>query len=322
MKTSFNFTTCDEDVNRFADQADFEHFLAGFDGVELMVLGDDTQTLVEPKHVLGLHMGSYYAWVDAWRGCEEGLIHEFGSLEAAERFYGGLDRNTIINRYKADVLDAHRYGAAYAVFHASETWSDESFGLRFHYTDEEVVESLAELLNAVLADEDGTVALLMENLWHVGLTFTRPEIARDLYQAIDYPNKGFMFDTGHAFHTNWDIKTESEGIAYIHGLLDGLECYNLIDAIRGVHLQQSITGDYARRIMENPPVLSDDPLERMGQNFTHAFAIDQHKPFTCPEVRGLVARMNPEYLTFEFITSSREELASAIETQRRALGWL
>ena len=31
--------------------------------------------------------------------------------------------------------------------------------------------------------------------------------------------------------------------------------------------------------------------------------------------------MNPDYLTFEFITESREQLEEAIATQRRALRW-
>ena len=321
MKTSVNFTTCDDDVARFADQADFERFLKGFDGVELMVLDNDAQTLIEPRHVVGVHMSSLYTWIDLWQGNEAGLLHEFGSIEAAEAYYGGLTRAYIVDKFKADLANAHRYDAAYVVFHASDVWSDESFTLRFHRSDEEVCEALCELLSAVFADESGDMALFMENLWHPGLNFVRPEVARDLLAGVDYANKGFMFDTGHAFHTNWDIETEEQGIAYVHGMLDGLERFDLLDAIRGVHLQQSITGEYARRTMVNPPVLSYDPTERMIQDFTHAFTIEQHKPFTCSAVRGLVEHLNPDYLTFEFITESREQLEEAIATQRRALRW-
>ena len=92
-------------------------------------------------------------------------------------------------------------------------------------------------------------------------------------------------------------------------------------ALRGMHLQQSITGEYAKAVMANPPVLSFDPVERMFQNFTHAFAIDQHKPFTTSAVRGIVERVVPEYLTFEFISENREQLERAIATQKAALGW-
>ena len=86
MKTSVNFTTCENDVARFADQADFERFLKGFDGVELMVLDNDAQTLIEPSHVVGVHMSSLYTWIDLWQGNEAGLLHEFGSIEAAEAY--------------------------------------------------------------------------------------------------------------------------------------------------------------------------------------------------------------------------------------------
>ena len=321
MKVSFNMTTCEEDTIRFANKADFERRLSDFDGVELMVVGPDTHCLIEPKHVVGLHMGFLYTWIDLWQGNEEGLIHEFGSLDAAEKYYGGLDRQCLIDRFKADLEYAHTYGAAYAVFHVSDTWTEESFTLNFHRSDEEVCQAHAELLNEVFANEDGSVALLMENLWHPGLTFTRPEIARDLLASVHYSNKGFMLDTGHAFHTNWDITTEDEGIDYVHGLLDALDRFNLLDAVRGTHLQQSITGEYARRTMANPPVLSSEPSERWMQTFTHAFAMDEHKPFTSPAVRGLVEHINPEYLTFEFVTANREELDAAIATQKQALGW-
>ena len=321
MKTSFNLTTCEDDLTRFANPADLEQFMEGFDGVELMVLDDGSQTLVEPRHVVGLHMSSFYTWIDLWEGCEEGLIHEFGSLKSAEQYYGSLDRRCLVDKFKKDLVDAHKYGAAYAVFHASDVWSDESFSLKFHRTDEEVCAALAELLSAVFAEEDGSVALLMENLWHPGLNFVHPEVARDLLQAVNYSNKGFMFDTGHAFHTNWDIETEEQGVAYLHTLLDGLERCDLMGALRGMHLQQSITGEYAKAVMANPPVLSFDPVERMFQNFTHAFAIDQHKPFTTSAVRGIVERVVPEYLTFEFISENREQLERAIATQKTAIGW-
>ena len=326
MKRTLNFTTALEDCERFADAADLERFIARFDGLELMVIEDercaDSSILkIEPRHVVGLHMSSYYAWLDLWRGNEEGLLHEFGTLEAAEAFYGGLDKQVIVDRFRKDLQDAHRYGAEYVVFHASETWSDESFSLSFHNSDECVIEALGELLTEVFAEEDGSLLLLMENLWHSGLTFTRPQIACDLLSVVDYANKGFMFDTGHAFHTNLELKTEAGGIRYVHGLLDALDTYGLVDEIRGIHLNQSLTGEYAKRTAANPPVLSFDPFERMVQNFTHAFAIDKHQPFTCPDVAGLVERIAPDYVTFEFITETREQLAKYIDTQWKALGY-
>lgn len=321
MKTQVNFTTSPDDVSRFADTADFERFLSenGFSGVELMVVGEGEQGLVAPKHVVGLHMSSFFTWIDLWEQNEEGLLREFGTLDAAEAFYGGLTRGALVSRFKRDLENAHRFGVEYVVFHVSDIGSEEFFALTSHRTDEEIARATAELLGQVFAGEDGQVALLLENLWHPGLTFTRPEIASYLLDAVPYGNTGFMFDTGHAFHTNWDIATQAEGIRYIHGLLDGLDARGIAGAIRGVHLNQSITGAYARAVAAAPPVLSSDTNERLFQNFTHAFKIDRHEPFSCPEAAGLVRRIAPDYLTFELITESRAQLERAVATQRCAL---
>lgn len=332
MKTSINFTTSYDDVDRFADRADFEGFLESydFDGVELMVIGEDSKGLIQPEHVVGLHMSSFVTWVDLWEQNEEGVLHEFGTLEAAEAHYGGLSRDVLVERVRQDFRNARKYGAAYGVFHASDVWGEETFTQSFHHTDEQVIQATSELLNAAIdaelaessADEPPAVpVVLLENLWLPGLTFLRPEIARDLLQSM-HGKAGFMFDTGHAFHTNWDIATEEEGIAHIHQILDGLEIYpELLDAIKGIHLNQSITGEYVRQVIANPPALAADMNERSWQIFMHAFSVDKHQPFTCPDVRGLVDRIAPDYLTYEFITESRVQLEDYIATQRKSMGW-
>ena len=38
-------------------------------------------------------------------------------------------------------------------------------------------------------EEDGKIALFLENLWQPGLTLTRPEITKRLLDKIEYPNK-------------------------------------------------------------------------------------------------------------------------------------
>ena len=55
-------------------------------------------------------------------------------------------------------------------------------------------------------------------------------------------------------------------------------------------------------------------MERFRQVYEHIFAIDQHLPFTDPGVRELVERIDPLYLTYEYITRNREELANFLES--------
>lgn len=317
MKTMFNLTTSSEDLDRFPEQEDLLDLLDGFDGVELMQFEEDCRGLIPKERVIGLHMGYFPTWFDFWRGNETALVKEFDSRENWERLYGGTDRSALLNRFRQDLKWAHHYGAEYVVFHVSEATIEESFTWKYSHTDEEVIDATIELLNELLKDEDGKLAFLVENLWQPGLSFTRPEMTGRLMEGIRYPNKGIMLDTGHLLHTNTALRTQEEGLAYIHGLLD--RHGELCRYIRGIHLNQSLTGEYCEKIINNPPELGNTYEERYGKMFWHAFAVDQHLPFTCKGVEELVRRIAPEYLTFEFITCDSTQHREYLEAQKKAL---
>ena len=117
-----------------------------------------------------------------------------------------------------------------------------------------------------------------------------------------------MLDTGHFLHTNLELKTQKEALGDLNAMLDRHQ--ELLSYIKGVHLHQSLTGEYVKRWLKQPRPLPLDPEERFRQVYEHIFAIDQHLPFTEPGVRELVERIDPLYLTYEYISCSRKELAS------------
>ena len=318
MKTMFNLTTSSEDLDRFHKREDLLDLMRGFDGVELMQFEEDSRGLIPKERVIGLHMGYFPTWFDFWRGNEDALLKEFDSRETWERIYGGKDKEAILNRFRQDLKWAHHYDAEYVAFHVSEATIEESFTWKYQHTDEEVIDATIELINELLKDEDGKLAFLVENLWQPGLTFTRPEMTKRLLEGIQYPNKGIMLDTGHLLHTNTAIRTQEEGLKYIHNLLD--EHGELCKYIRGVHLNQSLTGEYCEKTISNPPELGKTYQERYGKMFWHAFAVDQHLPFTCEGVDELIVRIAPEYLTFEFITADSAQHKGYLDAQRKALG--
>ena len=159
--------------------------------------------------------------------------------------------------------------------------------------------------------------LLLENLWQPGLTFTEPEMTRRLLEGVPYESVGIMLDTGHLFHTNEDIRTQEEGLAYLHAMLD--RHGSLAQRIRGVHLHQSITGEVVKRYREHPPTLVATYQERAWQMFEYAFEIDLHRPFTCKGVRELIERIAPDYLTYEFITDGTAQHRKFLLEQKAAL---
>jgi sugar phosphate isomerase/epimerase len=317
MKIQFNLTTSIEDMKRFDTREDLLDLMNGFDGVELMQFEDDERGIIPKDRVIGLHMGYFPYWIDFWNGNLEAVRKEFDTLEAAYQYYGGSDRSAIINRYRKDLEYAHHWGAEYVVFHVSEATIAETFHLKYRHTDEEMIDATIELLNELFAEEDGSIALLMENLWQPGLTFLRPEMTQRLMDGVKYPNKGIMLDTGHLLHTNLKLRTQEEGLAYIHSLLNMHG--DLCRYIRGMHLNQSLTGEYMKQTMLNPPDLSGSYADRIGKMFWHAFAVDKHLPFTCEGVDRLVERISPEYLTFEFITADSAQHRQYLDAQRHAL---
>ncbi len=317
MKTLFNLTTSACDLDRFRSRDALAAFMRGFDGVELLVCEEDERCIVPEERVIGVHMSYFPYWLDFWRGDEAALMKEFGTLEACERYYGGTDKSALLTRFRADLTAAERYRAEYVVFHVSDASIEESFTGRYRHTNKEVIDASCELLNELFSGARYRPALLLENLWQPGLTFDEPAITRRLLADVAYKNKGFMLDTGHLLHMNETIRTQREGLAYIHAMLDAHG--TLCGQIRGVHLHQSITGEYCRAVRQNPPALKTTYEEREWQMLEHALRTDLHRPFTCPGVRGLIDRISPEYLTFEFITENREQHGAFLREQNKAL---
>jgi len=316
MKYTFNLSI-PWDLERFSGREELLQLLQDFDGVELNWLGPDEKGLLPREKVLGFHMSYFPCWLDLWRGDEENLLREFGDRDTVRRVFGGTDREAILQRFRADLRRAHEFGARYAVFHVSDCTIEESFTGVYRHKDEEVVDAAAEIINELLREEDGSLTFLMENLWQPGLRFTDPAVTQRLLSAVQYENKGIMLDTGHLLHTNENLQTQEEGLAYIHRLLDGHG--DLCRHIRGVHLNQSLTGDYCRRVRQQGVVMEQDYAKREGQMFWHAFAVDQHRPFTCPGVKELLQRIDPEYVTFEFITEDLAQHRDFLQQQREAL---
>ena len=319
MKYTFNITTSGDDLSRFADERDFCRHLRGFDGVELMYFGEDEKHIIPADSVLGLHMSYHMDWLDFWKHDEPALIREYDDLETCRAEFGGtLDPYRLVEEFRRDHALAERFGAEYMVYHLSDCSQEETFTYQFRHSDEEVIDAAIEIINTATEGMDGTVALLLENLWLPGLTFTRPEMTKRLLDGIAYPNTGIMLDTGHLLHTDWSIRTPQEGIAYIHRMLDAHG--DLCRSIRGVHLNQSITGRDCQNTAQNPPKMGKTYAERRVQTFCHAFAVDKHQPFCADGVRELLERISPEYCTFEFISESRQKHAAFLNAQRKALG--
>lgn len=307
MKKMINITDCDEDIFRYKNEEDMQLFLEayGCEGFEYLPLNSPESCRIPGRLVRGLHMRSFNCWLDFWKGNEEKLIREYGSWDVVEQTYGGRKREALVDFFRKDLDLAEKLGAEYVVFHISEVKIEESFTYQFSYSDEEVVDAAAELINLLLDEREYSFYFLMENLWWPGLRFTRSEITGRLLGQVHYPKKGLMLDTGHLLHTNLEIGSQQEGVTYINRMLD--ENQEWLGWIKGVHLQQSLTGDFVKEMMGPPIVWERGYYDRWCQIFSYIFRIDLHRPFVAPGVTGLIERISPEFLTYELISRDRQE---------------
>lgn len=318
MKRTFNLTTYSDDLDRYRDRDDLISALSGFDGVELMNCGPDVRGIVPREIIVGIHLIFFPYWYDFYTGDMAACVRNLGSSEVVRALYGGDTPDALIEAYRRDIEKARAEGAEYVVFHVSDCADEELFTLKYRHTSQEIVEASIDLLNRLFPEPDGDLILLLENLWHPGLTLTEPEVTRRLLSGVHYRNKGILLDTGHLMHTDLSLRTQEEALKYLYRRVEE-QGEEVRKAIRGIHLHQSLTGAYMAAVAAHPPILFIDPIKRMEQVYTHAFACDQHRPFTCPGVREFIRWIDPEYLTLEFISSSRMEQETMLKEQLASL---
>ena len=318
MKRTFNLTTYSDDLDRYRDRDDLISALSGFDGVELMHCDPDVRGIVPREKIVGVHLIFFPYWYDFYTGDLAACERNLGGPETIRALYGGDTPDALIEAYRRDIALARAEGAEYVVLHVSDCADEELFTLKYRHTSQEIVEASIDLLNRLFPEPDGDLILLLENLWHPGLTLTEPEVTRRLLSGVRYRNKGILLDTGHLMHTDLSLRTQEEALKYLYRRVEE-QGEEVRKAIRGIHLHQSLTGAYMAAVAAHPPILFIDPIKRMEQVYTHAFACDQHRPFTCPGVREFIRWIDPEYLTLEFISSSRMEQETMLKEQLASL---
>lgn len=300
MKFQMNITTSYDDVCRFFSADDLKSFYKshGCDGLEVMPLDNydpadlehpippEECSLIRSPMVRGVHCCCLGDWMDK-------------------------DREELIRHYRKDLDYAKWMGAEYVVFHVVQVNDEEGFTYVMQHEDREVLTAAASFINELLEGQDYDFWFLMENLWWPGLNFLSPEDTRYLLERVHYEKKGFMLDTGHFLHTNLDLKTQEEGVDYLNQMLDAHG--DLVSYIKGIHLQQSLTGDYVKEWLSTRHELPEDPAERFCKVYEHIFKIDKHEPFTAEGVPAMVQRIQPLYVTYEYITRSREELGKYLD---------
>lgn len=292
----------------------------GFGGIELMAPLYMNEDIIPKEMVRGVHLANYPAWIDFWTENREALLQKFRTEEKIERFYGSTDRNVMIKKYRDEIRAAERIEARYGVFHIGHVDLEDIFTYEFTYSDEEVVDKSIELINEIFKDFDTNIMILLENLWWPGMTLRKKELVKKLFDGIKYKNVGIMLDTGHLMNTNFELKSEEEGVKFVIDTIDSLGEFKKY--IKGIHFHCSLSGEYTKNML-----LESKNLNYKNMNFDDMEAlvydklvkVDLHKPFREKCAKDIINYIEPEYLVYEFVTDSLDELQAYINEQNESI---
>lgn len=282
------------------------------DGVEMMFCGPWDARVHRQEWIHGVHLRFWPSWLDFWHGNQAELLRQFGSQAEISSLYGGLTRAEWLQVYRDNIRMAYTAGAKYVVFHVCNARMSELFDWKFHYNSRDVIAATVEVINVLAEDIPADLELLFENLWWPGLTLEDKELTAMLLDGVKHGNCGIMLDTGHLMNTNLDLTTEAEGVDYILETVEKLGLYR--HYIKGLHLHRSLSGQYVKENCRQA-VKSAEPADI----FAHIAKIDEHLPFSSPEVRRIIDYVQPQYVVHEFINKNMDEWSAKVRQQQKAL---
>ncbi|GAA0126739.1 TIM barrel protein [Clostridium sp. CTA-19] len=322
MIKSMSMSTYKYDLARYdGDFKKIEKFLENnkLEGIELLGVNKWDDNVIPKRLINGVHLSYYPIWIDFWKGNMDGLKEQFKDEDTINMYYGGLNKDILVEKYKKEIEIADEIGAKYVVFHVSHVELKSSYNYKFKYNDKEVLDATAELVNEIFKGLNTNIEILFENLWWPGLTLLDDELTYNFIESIKYNKKGILLDTGHLLNTNKDIENMDHSISYIKEVLNNLKKSR--EFIKGMHLNYSESGSYVKekikKVSNNDVEFTIDEMFKEIHN--HIIKIDQHKPFNCKDIKDVIDKLNLKYLTYEFITRSLDELDNYIKIQNKVL---
>jgi hypothetical protein len=323
VKRLLNISTCAEDLQIFEnDWTRARHFCTrnGFDGYELYPLDSYDFNAIPSNLIVGLHLRFYPILEPLWRNDRTRLREVFGDDETVALYYGGADRQALVDVYRQELSLAKRLGCEYVVFHVSQSVPESVHTWHCPWTWQQTVELCAEIMSEVARESTYTGNILFENLWLPGsMRLDSPDEVALLLQKLDHPRWGLVLDTGHVLNKNQNLRSEAEGVAYLLETVRNLG--DVRHMIKGVHLTRSLSADAVKTFRDEPdPFAGAETFwERLAIAHRHVFQMDQHDAFDDPGITELFRLVSPDYVVFEFSYRDGAEWQGKIDRQKRAL---
>ena len=319
MKFLTNLIANKDCLQDYCDREKLNNFLkeTNLDGFEVICAGDYPQE-VDNSKVIGLHLPFFNAWMDLYKGDFAALDEEYGGRKVWQQFYGSDSFDAVYRQIENQLDFAQQLGAEYVVMHVVEIGTTETLTGQFKYSHKEVIDALCDVANRLFKDKNYTFALLLENLWWQGFDFTDLQLTKYMLDNIEYKNKGIMLDIGHLMHTNKDLQSWEDGAEYIHKMLD--KHSDLLCFVKGVHLHGTLEGEFAKEFYKNGVDIKEDFWQRFAQAYDYVMKVDAHRPFAHKSIRGIIDKINPDYVVYEFNDKTITARKESVDLQNKYMG--
>lgn len=323
MKKLCHISTTKKFLNWFDnDWSKIEKFLEQhqLDGIELGLMNGYSLRKIPKDIVKGVHLSFYPMWIDFYKGDMAKVAKMIGDDDAITQYYGGLSKTAIVDSYKMQFERAKKLEPDYMVFHVCNATPIESFSYNFDYTNVEVIEYAAELINEVFTYAAGDPKLLFENLWWPGLTFLDKSEAELLLNKTVYSKKGFVLDISHLILTNKNISTERYAYEYIREVMANLK--ELKNDIQVVHLNKTLPKYYFDQDWKyklEKYLNQTDRQHKLGLLREHIKKMDPHLPFDDPYAKKIVKLIEPKFCVYETSPNSINQLNYYVKSQNEVL---
>jgi len=291
----------------------------GLDGIEL-VLGNGPGRLPVPDGLVKtVHLPIWPGWIRPWRDPQSiPAGHDPAGIAA---HYGAPTPEKLMELFCRNLGRAAEYQATYAVVHASYHEPEETLAQPGRYSSREILAATASFANALASRyprREPPVTLAFENLWFCGLSFLAPGDAEYFTSLLTFENWIFVLDTGHMMSALQSV-SEHEGIRDVIRGIDRLPVATR-QRIRAVHLHCSTPGEH-RQAESSPVARAGMPYRKRARaHADYRRQIDEHRPFSDPACRKIVAMLRPDFLVHEFVINTPEGMQVALRQQRALIG--
>ncbi len=314
----FNISAYDFDLERLGGGQGIERMVTSqrLDGIE-MLTGHFPAPVEFKGLVRGVHLPYAVDWYSGWKG-----LHDLDGIDDTQLAFlcYGRDREQMVMTVRSMILNAAPLEPAYGVVHAGSPNLRKVFSQDNGFSDREVLEAFAELLNDAVAGMPGQrppYKLALENLWWPGLRLLDRTEVRILEDRLEFDDWGICLDTGHLMNALRDCRDEEGAVESALKALDRIGD-DSVDRICSMHLHMSLSADYQAETMaagESNEYLDADIEGKLNIAYPHFGRMDWHMPFRTAACAALVARAAPTHVTHEFITPGCEELRTKLYTQ-------